>query len=234
MRADLNGNGRLTSAELINFVRPRTESWCKQVEPCRTRKFTPNLDPKNEAFVLQQASAGDALPIVSEEDAGAVSDILPALGDDAIVIDIQPGNRHRIDDEVFFRVTSATDGYLTLLDLNAGNDLVLLFPTRDDIARGKSGRIRANHALTVPDESYGFAFTAGPPVGRGQLIAIVTEDQVDLGGLLDEHRDFEPIEDKLELMKSIAERLYAVWTGDEENRGARWAVGYAEYRISDR
>ena len=27
MRADLNGNGRLTGAELINYVKPRTESW---------------------------------------------------------------------------------------------------------------------------------------------------------------------------------------------------------------
>ena len=233
MRADLNGNGRLTSAELINFVKPRTESWCRQMPRCRELEFTPNFDPKNETFVLRTAGAGGASPTVGEEDAEAVSDILPALGDDAIALDIQPGNHHRINDEVSFRVTSAMDGYLTLLDLNAADDLVLLFPTRDDIKVGKSGRIRANHPLTIPDESYGFAFTAGPPIGRGQLIAIVTEDPVDLGGLLDGHRDLEPFEDKLELMQSIAERLYAVWTGDEENRGARWAVGYAEYRISD-
>ena len=132
-----------------------------------------------------------------------------------------------------FRLTSAMDGYLTLLDLNAGDELVLLFPIREDIEGGKSGRIRAGHTLTVPDESYGFTFTAGPPIGRGQLIAIVTGDRVDLGSLLEEYREFEPVEDKLGLMKSIAERLYAVWTGDEENRGARWAVGFADYEIGE-
>ena len=183
--------------------------------------------------MLQPVATGDDAPIVAQEDAGAFSDILPELGDDTIVIDIRPGNRHRIGDNVSFRLTSAMGGYLTLLDLNAGNELVLLFPTLEDIERGKSGRIRANHALTVPDKSYGIDFTAGPPTGRGQLIAIVTEDRVDLGSLLDDYRDFEPVDSKLELMKSIAERLYAVWTGDEENRGARWAVGYADYEIDD-
>ena len=233
MRADLNRNGRLTSAELINFVKPRTERWCRQVKKCRDLQFTPNFDPKNETFVLQPVPGGGDSPTVAEEDAGAVSDILPGLGDDAIVIEIEPGNRHRIGDDVSFRLTSAMAGYLTLLDLNASGDLVLLFPTREDVERGKSGRIRANHALTVPDKSYGITFTAGPPIGRGQLIAVVTEDRVDLGSLLHEHRDFEPVEDKLGLMKSIAERLYAVWTGDEENRGARWSVGYAEYEIGN-
>ena len=33
-------------------------------------------------------------------------------------------------------------------------------------------------------------------------------------------------------MKSIAARLYAVWKEDGENRGAQWAVGYADYSIS--
>ena len=234
MRADLNGNGRLTSAELINYVKPRTERWCEQVKRCRDLEFTPNFDPKNETFVLQPVATGDDSPTVAEEDAGAVSDILPGLGDDAILIEIEPGNRHRIGDEVSFHLTSAMDGYVTLLDLNASDDLVLLFPTREDVKRGKAGRIRANHELTVPDKSYGVTFPAGPPIGRGQLIAIVTEDRVDLGSLLDEHRDFEPVEDKLGLMKSIAERLYAVWTGDEENRGARWAAGYVDYEIGDR
>lgn len=234
MRADANGNGRLTSAELINFIKPKTESWCEKVAKCRDLEFTPNLDPKNGSFVLRTAATGGGSSTVAGEDAGTVSDILPALAQDAIDVDIRPGNRHRFGDEVSFRVTSGMSGYLTLLDLTAGDDLVLLFPTSDDIGRGKTGRIRANHALTVPDPSYGFDFTAGPPAGRGQLVAIVTEDRVDLDDILDGHRDFEPVEDKLELAESIAERLYAVWTGDAENRGARWAVGYAEYRISER
>ena len=235
MRADLNGNGRLTSAELINFVKPRTEGWCEGAKECRERDdgFSPNLDPKNETFVLQPVVASGDATVVGEEDVDAVSDVLPVLDEDAIAIDIRPGNRHEVGDEVAFVLTSAMDGHLTLLDLNASDELVLLFPTIEDIDRGKSGRILANRPLTVPDKSYGFAFVAEPPAGEGRLIAIVTKDRVDLASLLDAHREFEPIDDKLDFVKSIAGRLYEVWTGDEENRGAKWAVSYAPYWISE-
>ena len=85
------------------------------MERCRDLRFTPNFDPKNETFVLQPVASADDSPTVAEEDEGAVSDILPGLGDDAIVIEIEPGNRHRIgDDDVSFRLTSAMDGYLTV------------------------------------------------------------------------------------------------------------------------
>ena len=235
MRADLNGNGRLTSAELINFIKPRTERWCEGAEECRERDegFTPNLDPKNETFVLQPVASAGNTPVVDEEDPEAVSDVLPVLDEDAVSIDIRPGDRHNVGDEVEFVLTSAMDGHLTLLDLNASDELVLLFPTIEDVDRGKSGRILANRPLTVPDKSYGFAFVAAPPAGDGQLIAIVTKDRVDLAGLLDAHREFEPIDNKLDFVKSVAERLYEVWTGDEENRGAKWAVSYAPYWISE-
>ena len=138
MRADLNGNRNLTTAELMNYVKPRTETWCDEVPDCRKRKlgFTPNIDPKNEAFVLQPVAA-DGLHVVTEDDAGAISDILPELGDDTIDIDIRPGNRLRIGDDVSIRLTSAKDGHLTLLDRNSKNELTLLFP--------HSGGFRAWH-----------------------------------------------------------------------------------------
>ena len=235
MRADRNGNGRLTTAELINYVKPRTESWCERVPECRKEGlgFTPNLDPKNETFVLQPVATGGQ-PVVTQEDAGAISDILPALGNDTIDIDIRPGNRLRIGNKVSIRLTSTKDGHLTLLDRNAKNELTLLFPTQVDFEKGISDRIWAHRPLTVPDKSHRFTFTAQEPAGPGELIAIVTNDRVDLDSLLAEYRGFELIENKLDLMRSIAARLYAVWTGEKENRGAQWAVAYADYVISGR
>ena len=153
---------------------------------------------------------------------------------DQVTVDIFPDRRIRLGEEVSFRLASSVDGHLTLLDLNAAGDLVLLFPTAEDIRRGKSGRIRAGAPLTVPDLSYGVAFEAAEPVGRNVLIAIVTEDLVDLGSLLDGHREFEPIEDGLEFAGAISGRLRAVWTGDPQaNRSARWAIGYVEYEIHE-
>ena len=235
MRADRNGTGHLTTAELINYVKPRTERWCDEVPDCRKERlgFTPNIDPKNQTFVLQPVGA-DGLLMVVQEDTAALSDILPELESDTIDIDIRPGNRLRIGDKVAIRLTSAKDGHLTLLDRNSNNELTLLFPTQVDFERGISDRIRAHRPLTVPDKSHRFTFSAQEPAGPGEVIAIVTRDQVNFDRLLDEYRGFEPVENKLDFMKSIAARLYAVWKEDGENRGAQWAVGYADYQISSR
>ncbi len=121
-----------------------------------------------------------------------------------------------------------------MLDLNAANEMVLLFPTKDDIANGKSGKIRANAPLRVPDASYGFAFEAGLPTGKGQLLAIVTQDKIDFDALLKDNRDFEPIKDRSKLAKKISEKLYAVWTGNpDHNRAVHCAVGYTDYAITE-
>ena len=235
LRADLNSNGRVTTAEAINYMKPRLDSWCREVPKCASMGFTPNLDPRNETFVLMpRTEPEESLPVVEEDDPGAVSDVLPTVEAGSISVEIHPDDHHRIGDEVTFTLTSTVDGHLTLLDLTAGGELILLFPTEEDVRRGKSGRIRANHPLHVPDKSYGFTFEAAPPTGRGQLIAMVTEDHVDLSDLLEEYGDFEPIEDPVKFMKSVSGRLHEVWTGDsDKNRGARWAVGYTDYRISE-
>ncbi|WP_298959405.1 caspase family protein [uncultured Roseibium sp.] len=229
--ADLNGNNRITSAELMNYIRPKTERWCKQVAQCRELQFTPNISPRNEAFILQPMLAGAPVQAVEWSAAEDVSDVVPELNSAEIRVDILPGNTHRIGDEVQFRLTSGLDGYLTLLDITAEEELVLLFPTDEDRQAGKTGRIRAGSVLTVPDPTYGFVFEAQAPAGTGRLLAIVTEDPVELEDLLREHGELEPISGKMIFLKELSARLNQPWTRDASNRSVRWASGYEDYQI---
>ena len=227
LRADANGNGTLTSAEVINYIKPKTEAYCERNPRCRDMGFTPNMDPKNGAFVLMSAETSPAPGIIDD-----VTDILPEVEGQTITIDIRPSNTHRVGEEVRFSLASAVDGYLTLLDVTSSGELVLLFPKKEDIELGKAGRIRANSPLLLPDDSYGFDFVAQPPTGKGQLLAIVTHDRIDLGDLLATSGELEPIEDPLAYVQSLSQRLHEVWTGDADaNRGASWAIGYAGYEI---
>ena len=227
LRADSNGNGLVTSAEVVNYVKPKTEAFCQKVRRCRHMGFTPNMDPKNGSFVLASTVAGS-----DPEELDDVTDILPEVNEHTIVVAIEPGNQHRVGDDVSFILTSAAEGYLTLLDITSDGELVVLFPKSEDIQRGKLGRIRANSPLHVPDASYGFEFFAQPPTGRGQLLALVTHDRIDLGDLLTKGADMKPIQDPVAFAEAVAERLHAVWTGEEgANRGASWAVGYTGYEI---
>lgn len=230
--ADLNGNGRITTSELLSYIRPRTEEWCRGVPRCRELQFTPNMSPKDEAFILQPvAPPSQPVQTVSSDSNEDISDVLPAQEQQKISLSILPGNVHNIGDEVQFRITSSVDGYLTLFDLTAENELVLLFPTDEDRTHGKTGRIKGKSPLTVPDPSYGFTFEAQAPTGKGSLLAIVTEDQVDLESLIAPNGDYEPIADKMDFMKELAGRLNTVWTGDAANRSAHWISGYQDYEI---
>lgn len=229
--ADLNGNSRITSAELMSYIRPKAERWCNRVPKCRDLQFTPNISPRNEAFILQPLLAGAPVQTVDWSSTDDASDVVPELNPTEIRVDILPGNVHRIGDEVHFRLTSGLDGYLTLLDITSEEELVLLFPTDEDRQAGKTGRVSAGSSLTVPDPSYGFAFEAQAPAGKGRLLAIVTADPVDLDDLLRQHGAFEPISGKMAFLKEISARLNQPWTGDVSNRGVRWASGYKDYEI---
>ena len=231
-RADLSNNGTVTTAELINYVKEGTEKWCLADPVCSAMKlgFTPNIDPRNETFVLQPFDDG-GLQTVSQNDVGAISDILPEFARETISIDILPWHSVTVGENVSFRVTSTEAGHLTLFDLDSEGTLTLLFPTRDDIEAGISGAILANQPLTVPNERHDFFITASEPLGPGRTVAIVTKDLFDFDYLLSQHRDYRPIGNGVGLMKSIAAHLYEVWTGDDENRGAQWSVGYADYDI---
>ena len=232
MSADVGENGTVSTAELINYVKSKTEKWCLKHSECRDMKlgFTPNIDPKNETFVLQPFFDG-GLQTVTENDIGAISDILPEFRSDTISIDILPWRRLTEGEKVKIRVTSARDGHLTLFDFNSDDQLTLLFPTQSDMKSGKSDEIQANRPLTIPNEFHKTPIIAGEPFGPGRAIAIVTRDRVDFGPLLDRHRNFNPVGDKVRFMKSISAHLYDVWTEGDENRGVQWAVAYAGYEI---
>jgi hypothetical protein len=234
LKADFNRNGRLTSNELINYIKPRTEEWCKKAKACREQNlgFTPNIDPKKESFVLMPPNAVAQGESVTAETSDDIGDIIPQFDTGALDLSILPGNRHKVGDVVKFRITSKRAGYLTLLDHNAAGDLVLLFPSFMDSESGKKGKIRAGAALTVPDPSYGIEFEASEPRGKGRLIALVTEDPIDFSDLIEANNEFEPIADKDKFLKDLASRLYEVWTGESDhNRGAKWILGMQDYVI---
>ncbi|MEO1091717.1 MAG: caspase family protein [Pseudomonadota bacterium] len=75
--ADANGNGQVTSAELLDYVRERTEEWCRKAGPCKAHGlgFTPHLEgpadrvmadvaaqPADDATDPSAAPAGDGAP----------------------------------------------------------------------------------------------------------------------------------------------------------------------------
>jgi hypothetical protein len=125
------------------------------------------------------------------------------------------------------RVTSPRSGYLIVLDRRETGEVVQLFPSG---CTRPSRRIRAHAPLALPDKTYGCEFAPDKP-GKGQIIVIVSEDNVPLDQLLSRHKDLEAVPEGDAYLAEITAKLIAVWTGDERNRSARWGVAAANYVV---
>lgn len=226
--ADTNRNGVITNAELLNYTRERTKAWCAGTAVC-TLGFTPELEAtatdlgKSVVPVSATAPTGD----------GDVGDIIVGGNGAEVRLEILPNSDSRLGDVIRFRVTSGRPGWLILLDINALGEVRQLYPNDISTGAGRDNRIAASRPITVPDAYYGFEFTASPPTGEGTMLAIVTEDDVDLSDLLSSHGDFEPVQGAENYLAQLAERLMGIWDQDDRNRALAWSLARKNYSISE-
>ena len=102
-----------------------------------------------------------------------------------LAIQILPSGRFRLGQEMRFRITSQQEGHLLVVDLNAGGELTQVYPLDEGGVGAIDNRLRPGRALTLPEPQSGLSFTASEPTGTGRLVAILTEEAVDLEDLRD-------------------------------------------------
>lgn len=235
-RADANGDGVVTAAELHAYVQKESDAYCRAKPSCKA-----GLTP-----MLETPAAGLATPVdgaqpmaaqtVAHSQAQTVQTAATALlandNQGGVTLEVLPGPAARVGQAVRFRVTSQTEGTLILLDANAGGELVQIYPNEYSQAQNRSGRIQPGRPITIPDPTYGFEFTASEPVGKGTLIALVLQDPVDVSQLVNRTRDLTPIAAPVDYMAQIAERLRKPWTDGATTRLTRWSMASAPYSIT--
>ncbi len=225
-RADRDRNGRITAGELLHHLRDRSQSFCERVSSqgfvCPTR-ITPMLEPAQRAAAIDLLSWGEqAAPGTPP----SVADLLP--GDNALGLEVELIGGTRLGGEPLrVRVKSPEDGYLIVLDRRDSGEVVQLFPS---VCTHDSRKIRANAPITIPDAYYGCAFD---PIerARGEIIVIVTEDNVPLDQLLNRYRDLTVVPAGDAYLAEIVGELMAVWTGGKRNRAVRWGMASEDYVI---
>ncbi len=105
-----------------------------------------------------------------------------------LAIQILPSGRFRLGQEMRFRITSQQEGHLLVVDLNAGGELTQVYPLDQGAVGAIDNRLRPGRALILPEPHSGLIFTASEPTGTGRLVAILTEEAVDLEDLRDGER----------------------------------------------
>ncbi len=179
--ADANGNGVVSNAELLAFVRKGSAEICARRKADCEMGLVPALGPDEKlAAVPDRVVRSEAGPppavAPAKLTADKITDIVGAKIDGSLVIEQLPGSPVPVGTrDVRFRITSTVDGFLVLLSLDDNGTLTQLFPNQFSRERVKDGRIRAGHQLTVPDAYYGFRINATAP-SSGTLIAVLLSE----------------------------------------------------------
>ncbi|WP_242222871.1 caspase family protein [Shinella zoogloeoides] len=243
--SDSNGNGIVSNAELLDYVKKQSQAYCAGQDQCQ------GLDPQLEVnYALLGASAVSPAAETGQQtsDSGKVEEVkidntqqtayvaadpVEAVGD--ILGKAQTGDvtvalssdRLKSGDTFRITVTSVTGGHLVLYDVDKDGKATQIFPNE---AAQKITRLAANTPITIPDDYYGFDFEAEGP-SENVLVAIVVADDVDLTRIAPSDYGLTKELDARTTIAEIAGTLNGTWTRDTENRSVNWSLGLLKYTV---
>ena len=214
-KADTDANGVVSRSELHGYLIRESEAYCKRNAHRCGRGLTPQLH--TAAHALDSPAFGPDVAPVSPK-ARTVKDILvgPTSGAAAepgggVKLHIQQGTRLEVGTELEIVVTSARDGHLVLLDIDAVGDMVQIFPNQFSLASGVPTSVRAGKSKHVPDLALepSFRLRVSPPAGHGTLIAVVSDEIPQLNALTAQHKDLSVVNRPKAYLVELAEVLRA-------------------------
>lgn len=229
--ADRDGDGRVVNAELLDYVRAESEAYCsRHVRDCEAG-LTPSLVGRRD-LLITEVLTGASVAGTRERASGATAAGTLGHGNAAGVrLDIRPSQRVRVGEPVTYRVRSERSGHLLLVDAAADGTVTQLFPNRFSERAGQGAAIGAGRIVEIPNAYYGFRLVASPPLGRGNVFAIVTEDAIDLDDLLVPNRDLHPVANARDWLLALGGRLREPLLEESGTRQPRWSAARVEYEI---
>ena len=145
--------------------------------------------------------------------------------DSAVRLHMRPGSRLTVGEVLSIVVESDRSGQLTLLDIDAAGRLVQIFPNDPSLRAGVPSRITPVEPAVLPGEGAGFDFRTAPPLGRGLLVAIVSDENHRLAALTSRHKDLSVAPSPEAYLVEISEALRA------SDLDTHWSMGTLEYEV---
>ena len=225
-KADRDRDGVVARSELYDFLVKESDAYCKRHPRRCPSGLTPQLHATSgrmERAAFANAPVAHLPPRVS-----AAKDILvrqaehlAADAGNGVRLSIEPGSRLTVGTVVDISVESDHDGYLVVLDIDATGKMVQIFPNEFSLRSGVSDRIYTGRPVHLPGAQAGFRFRAEPPAGHGVLMAIVSEESVQLRDLVSRHKDLSVVPRPDAYLVEMGEALRA--SGDMHRSAATLA-----------
>lgn len=204
-QADLNGNGIVTPAELIDYLRVETQLYCGKYD-CLGQDPLPMLEAFDGYVARPLAQRdGEAPQMVVDAGSGAViirnpgedaaipTDAIPAQGA-PVIVTLPGGPTARLGSALRFSVTAPRSGRLVVVDRRDDGSMVQLFPNDPSRSVGVSDLVEAGQTVVIPGDGAGFELVADK-AGKGTITALVVDGAVDVDALLAAHGDLSTIAD---------------------------------------
>ncbi len=137
-----------------------------------TAKFE-DVNPESDKLVTLEVYEAISNLLQSDQDLIDVR-LLKSVGGEK-----KEKTKFSVGNVVIFEITPKVTGKLGVWDVNARGEVTQIFPNAH-MGTGASLTVTAGKTVYVPDESYGFDFTARPPSGESKLIAIIIPEEVNL------------------------------------------------------
>jgi hypothetical protein len=179
-------------------------------------------DGSRPATDLQSLLSGVKIP----NTAGLSMQILPGP-------EVSPGS------PISFKVSSKQGGYLILLDVNASGKLVQVYPNPMSLlvpgnARANSNLLRSGMVLQLPDRANpysGFEFIASPPSGAAMVIALLSDQPVQMVDLPDVPDSLLGRASAVDYLTKLANELRIPNVGKNQLEEPHWSFDVKFYSI---
>lgn len=208
--ADMNGNGVVTPAELLDYLRVETELYCGKFD-CLGQDPLPTLeafsgyksrplatrpaegDKVADAGAAAMPGGGATVVRTAEEQSAVPADLLPAHGE-PVAVAIEGGPRMKVGTALKIVVTAPRAGRLVVLDRRDDGSVVQLYPNRYSAALDGADLVEAGATLRIPAAGAGFDLVADAP-GRGTVTAFLLDPGSDVAGLLAQNDGLDALAD---------------------------------------
>ncbi|MDA8747898.1 caspase family protein, partial [Litoreibacter sp.] len=253
--ADSNGNGLITNAELLTFLRARSENWCGVDADCTATGtgLTPHFDGPVQDEVLmevvpnpvitpQKEPKEAVLPVSNlqakalsyRDTLGFVTDLFTPSNAAELKLSMSHSGSLKIGDTVTFTVDAEREGTLVLLDVNPDGELAQVFPS--SLSKDDATRMRAGGRLIIPsgDGANGrpLRVRVSEPAGKGFLLALFVEDELPkLTAILPENIAGGPVPNAGQYLYEIAQDLLRLQADGSGNAPVEWSATYLPYNI---
>lgn len=151
-------------------------------------------------------------------------------------VEMLPGKSVSIGSQVSFRIKSKKAGYVVLIDIDANGKLTQIFPNVASLTRNfrpNANYIKPGAPLLVPNlaNAEGIAYVVSPPAGNAMVVAMWSEQAVQILDLPDIPHEMAGHDEALNYLTKWASQLRIPESTTNRLHEAKWSFDAKTYSI---